>query len=480
MLKKFIKSFSIYGLIPVLGKFISVLLLPLYTRVLTPEDYGAQDVLVQLAIFFTFLINLELYSGVGRYFYDKKDIIEKKKLISSGLWLTLIFGLIIVSLVLFFNNGLYTLFFETPKHKTAFYLTILWAPISALYTYFSVVMRYEQKPKVYFALSNIQLLIRILSTILFVVIFRLGVMGVILGHIVGELSSVFMFGFYLRQYFGFYFDKIDLKSILSFSLPMTPAVLIISFQKPLIRYLTVNYLSIVDLGYYTIALQIASILSFVQYGLSASWKPYLYEMIQKTGYEVEVKRIYNLFISVTSLVCLLIIFNGKLLLKMLTTPAYFPATSLIGFVTVTSMLEIIRQISGCGPIVVKKTKYITYIELVASLASVLFFVALHRYIGIIGLAVAFLGGILIKFIWGWVLTKKFTDINLDILPTIIILSLLIIVSIIYAVLDIPFIVSIIFSIIALVVYGYFNKESIFKGYQFINNRVIQLISAKNK
>ena len=399
-MKKFIKSFSIYGLIPVFGKFISILLLPLYTRVLTPEDYGAQDVLVQLAIFFTFLINLELYSGVGRYFYDKKDIIEKKKLISTGLWLTLIFGVIIVLLAFIFNSALYNPFFETQKHIIAFYLTILWAPISAIYTYFSVVMRYEQKPKLYFALSNIQLIIRILATILFVVVFRLGVMGVILGHIVGELIAILMFGFFLRQYFGFYFDKLDLKSILSFSLPMTPAVLIISFQKPLIRYLTVNYLSIIELGYYTIALQIASILSFVQSGLQSSWNPYLYEMIQKPDYENEVKKIYNMFLSITSLFCLLIIFNGKLLLKILTTPAYFPAASIIGFVTVTSMLEIIRQISGCGPIIGKKTKYVTYIELVASIATVLFFVALHHYIGIIGLAVAFLGMILVKFIWG--------------------------------------------------------------------------------
>ena len=217
MLKKFIRSFSIYGLIPVFGKFISVLLLPLYTRVLAPEDYGAQDVLVQLAIFLTFLINLELYSGVGRYFYDKKDIVEKKKLISTGLWLTLIFGLIIVSLAFIFNGALYNLFFETQKHKIAFYLTILWAPISAIYTYFSSVMRYEQKSKLYFALSNIQLIIRILATVLFVVVFRFGVMGVILGHIVGELSAVLMFGFFLRHYFGFYFNKIDLKSIHNFT-----------------------------------------------------------------------------------------------------------------------------------------------------------------------------------------------------------------------------------------------------------------------
>ncbi len=477
-MKKFIKSFFIYGLIPVFGKFISILLLPLYTRVLTPEDYGAQDVLVQLAIFFTFLINLDLYSGVGRYFYDKKDIIEKKKLISTGLWLTLIFGLIIVSLAFIFKSALYNLFFETQKYKIAFYLTILWAPISAIYSYFSSVMRYEQKSKLYFALSNIQLIIRILATVLFVVVFRFGVMGVILGHIVGELIAILMFGFFLRHYFGFYFNKIDLKSILSFSLPMVPAVLILSSKNLFVRYIVVNYLSIVDLGYYTIALQIASILSFVQYGLSSSWRPSLYEMIQKPTYEIEVKRIYNLFLGITSLVCLVIVFNGKLLLKILTTPAYFPAASIIGFIAVTSMLEIIGQISGCGPVIIKKTKYVSYIEVVASIASIFIFIVIYNYIGIIGLAVAFLGGILVKFIWGWILTKKYTQINLNVLPTIFILSILIIISIIYATLDISPKVSIILSIITVGVYGFFHKNYILKGYQFIYRTVSQLITAR--
>ncbi len=477
-MKKFITSFSIYGLIPIFGKFISILLLPLYTRVLSPEDYGAQDVLVQLTIFLTFLINLDLYSGVGRYFYEKKDIIEKKKLISTGLWLTVIFSFIIVILAFIFNDFLYNLFFETQKYKNAFILIILWAPISALFSYFSAIMNYQQKPKLFFILSNIQLLIRISATILFVLVFRFGVMGVILGHIVGESSAVLMFGFFLRKYFGFYFDKIDLKSILFFSLPMTPAVLFLSFKNILIRYLTLNYLSIVDLGYYSVALQISSILGFVQYGLNYSWRPYLYSIIEKSDYEIEVRRIYNLFLGITSLVCLLIIFNGRLLLKILTTPVYFPAISIIGFVTITSMLEIIRQISGCGPVVVKKTKYVTYIEIIASIATIMFFIFIHKYIGLIGLAVSFLGGTFIKYIWGWLLTKKFTSIRIDILTTIIILSILIFISIIYIKLDISTVMSIILSLFAVGVYGYFFKNILYKIYQLVNKRIAKLLMAR--
>lgn len=97
-MKKFLKSFSIYGLIPIFGKFISILLLPLYTRLLTPADYGAQDILVQLSIFLTFLINLEMYAGVGRHFYDRQSLKEKQKLVSTGLWLTVLIGILVLAL----------------------------------------------------------------------------------------------------------------------------------------------------------------------------------------------------------------------------------------------------------------------------------------------------------------------------------------------------------------------------------------------
>jgi O-antigen/teichoic acid export membrane protein len=446
----------------------------MYTRLLSPQDYGAQDILVQLTVFLTFLINLEMYGGVGRFFYDRPSLKDKQRLVSTGLWVTSLFGIVIIISSLLLHDKIYGLFFESSNYQAAFYLTLLWAPISALYTYLMVIMRYEKKPRLYFTLVNIQLLIRILASVICVAVLKMGVTGVIVGHLIGETTSIIMFGIVLRKYFGFYFYVPDLKSILKFSLPLVPAVLIISFQKPLIRYLVANLLSVGDMGYYTVALQLASILGFVQYGLRMSWYPHLFEIVTRPDYGNEVKKIYNFFLGITTLIALLIIFNGRLLLQILTTPAYYPAASVIGFVVLNELLEIIRQISGCGPVVAKKTIYNLYYEFAASLAAVLGFLLLHRYIGIIGLAVAFLAGTSIKFIWSWSLTKRFTKIRFSMIPTYAIVLILALVATVYASITVPHIISIVMSLVALSGYLYLNKNKFASAYLIAMNKISTL------
>jgi O-antigen/teichoic acid export membrane protein len=299
----------------------------------------------------------------------------------------------------------------------------------------------------------------------------MGVKGVILGHIVGETSAVIMFSFVLCRYIRPVIHIPDLRDILKFSLPLVPAVLIVSFQKPLVRYLVANYLTIEDMGFYTVASQVASVLVFVQYGLKMSWQPHLYELILKDGYEKEVKRIYNLFQGILSLVTIALMLNGRLILKVLTTPSYYSAASLIGFIAINSMLEITRMISGCGPIVAKKTMYNVYYEITASVAVVVGFVLLHRSIGIIGLAVAFLAGTLVKFIWSWELTKRFTKIRFSMLPTYSMILFLLCLATLMALVKLPFWVGILGSLVAFALFLHRYKSNLLKLFETIKERV---------
>ena len=115
--------------------------------------------------------------------------------------------------------------------------------------------------------------------------------------------------------------------------------------------------------------------------------------------------------------------------------------------------------------------YITYYELAASLAAVLSFLLLHRYIGIIGLAVAFLAGTLVKFIWSWQLTKRLTEIRFSLLPTYSIVLGLALVATVYASITVPHLISIVMSLVALSLYLYINRTKFAKSYIFAINKV---------
>ena len=59
-LKEFLKSLSIYGILPVFTKFAGFLLVPIYVRVLSQYDYGVVELIVSTISFATYLINMEL------------------------------------------------------------------------------------------------------------------------------------------------------------------------------------------------------------------------------------------------------------------------------------------------------------------------------------------------------------------------------------------------------------------------------------
>jgi len=459
-LKAFFKDLSIYGLVPVFGKFISILLLPLYTRLLSSEDYGAQDVLVQLAIFMSFAICLELYSGIGRYYYTKGDNLEKARLVSSGLWFTVFNALIICSLVLLFKERIYSLFFTGTEYRIAFSLALLWAPISAVYTYLLVMMRFEKRAKLYLVLVNIQLLIRILSTIGLVAIFRLGVTGIILGHVLAEISAVVMFLVVLRKRMTFVFEYSDIRQSLRFSLPLVPAVLAIAFEKPLVRYLVSYNLSLSDLGIFTIALQISMLLSFLHSGLSMVWQPYLYDMLNKKGYETEINRIYSVLLGFSGLICSLVILNSRLILNILTQPEYYPAVGIIGFISIKSVIEILRTVAGCGPMIAKRTELNMYYEIAASAVTVIGFLAFKDRFGIAGLAIAMLCGAVLKFVWSSILTARLTKIRINHVKTAIYVAILLFIAILVRKHPTPYEVSIIFSIILAILYTFSIRQQL--------------------
>ena len=91
MLRNFIKNISIYGILPIVGKFLNFLLVPIYAKCFTPEQYGVIDLFDALVFFLLIVASLEIPTSMGRFFYDEESMEHKRKIVNTSLILTLFF-----------------------------------------------------------------------------------------------------------------------------------------------------------------------------------------------------------------------------------------------------------------------------------------------------------------------------------------------------------------------------------------------------
>ena len=106
MLRKFIKNISIYGILPVVGKFLNFLLVPIYAKAFTPEQYGIIDLFDALVFFLLIVASLEVPTAMGRYFYEEDTLEYRKKIVNTSLIVTLLRADVVVLLAVLFKRPL--------------------------------------------------------------------------------------------------------------------------------------------------------------------------------------------------------------------------------------------------------------------------------------------------------------------------------------------------------------------------------------
>src|SRR4051795_11874900 len=88
-LKELLRHSAIYGLGSIVARVLGVLLLPLYTRYLSPTDYGLIETLVALAAVLTALVAQGMKSAFFRFYFDSADEARRLLVVRTAFWYVL-------------------------------------------------------------------------------------------------------------------------------------------------------------------------------------------------------------------------------------------------------------------------------------------------------------------------------------------------------------------------------------------------------
>ena len=312
MLKAFFHDGAVYGLVRVVTSSVYLLLVPLYTRSLSTADYGVVDFLMIFSNLIYLVVTFEIAQGFARYFAESKSAEEKISYASSTLWFTIVAYTLFTISALFFSQILSNVLLDSSEYKDIVKVAALAMWGHGLFYLVQNQLRYELKAGKYAIASLAFGLVSVVMTIVLLLVFELGVMGVFLAQLSANLAGAVVGLYFARHSYRWVFDWGKCQEMMRFSIPLCFSSLgvfaALYMDRIAIRYL----MSIDDLGIYAVGYRIASVTLLAMAGFQMALTPLIYQHYRKEETPQEIERIFRWFLSlVFPLVLLVGMFFGR-------------------------------------------------------------------------------------------------------------------------------------------------------------------------
>jgi len=334
------KASVAYTVCSILQKFISLLTLPFFTRILTTEQYGQVTVYSSwvslLGIFLTLNLAYGSFSTAMVKFADRRNAY-----ISSlhGICITLSAIFLIIYLPF---QGLWNGFFELPTSMVLFMVVEIFA--STMIQFWMGKQRFEYKYK---GVVGLTLLMAVLSPALsFLLIFlakEKGYAKIIGGALPSIVIGIGLFIYNLIRRKNLYINEFW-KYALGFNLPLIVYYLSQMIFNQSDRIMISHMTGTSNAALYGLAYNIAIVLNFVLNAVNNSYVPWLYQHIKDNRFQENKKVSAGIAILMSVLFCGIIWFAPEIVL-ILGGEKYQSAVWVIYPVVISQLLLLYSQFS---------------------------------------------------------------------------------------------------------------------------------------
>jgi O-antigen/teichoic acid export membrane protein len=270
---------AIYIVGDILTRGTIFLLIPVYTRHLSPAEYGNWSVLLSLISLVSIIFSLQLSSSLTINYFQISDD-KRGELITTLLITTLFTSVIFFSIFTFAGIGRVDLFFKGVT-KFNYILSMGVCFFAAMNTIPQALMRLRQNAMVSVVINSISYLLGVLMGVFLLTHLDLGVTGLLLGALVANLLSVLAHIFVVRNNLIPRFSLSIVYSSLAVSLPIIPHMLSHWGLNLMDRLVLQNYLPLSEVGVYQLGYQIGTAFQIIVIAINSAWTPYFMQNFNK-------------------------------------------------------------------------------------------------------------------------------------------------------------------------------------------------------
>ena len=327
LLRGLVGESALYGLGAVASRFVEFLLIPLYTHLFTPAEYGLLEVLLTTSAILFVVSELQIVSGVARGYYEAEARGSLPALLGTALSLYLVNSLAWAAL------GVGALLLAGDRTGISWTLLV---PVLAvllprqLFALLQLLLRFERRPREFVAFSLLDVATSAGVSVLLITVFDLGIAGALWGLVVSKAlwSGV---GLARRRLSPRGYDRASAREVLGYGMPLVPAVLAKWGQNYANRYVLLAQLSLIDVGFFSLAVRLAGVVAIADTAFRQAWDPLAARMFGETGREPVFARTLHHYLAAGFCLCTPLALFGMPLVTLVAGSRYAAAGALLGF-----------------------------------------------------------------------------------------------------------------------------------------------------
>lgn len=388
-LKTISKETLIYGIGNAAGSIVSFLLLPLYTKFLTPADYG------YLAIFTVFQSIVEitaafgLSSGLFRYYLMAKDGVEQRKVVNTCFWMQILF-IVILSMILYPLASEFSLIlFGNNQLSRLFIMVISTGLLSSLAGFVFSYMRAERKPFFFAIFQIVKVTLLTLANVYLVAFLHKSYDGIILGNFIVTIVISIVVIVWFSRHIGFSFSGKYFKKIIIFSGPIYVVNVFYFILSLSDRFFLNHFLSANEVGLFSFGSKIGSI---VMIGIIAPFStaivPYAMSIVKEDHFKTTYAKIIKYFLLILSFFSLCFFYFSEEIVLIISNKSYINASGIIGPILLSGIFYGLYYNLSIAIDIVEKTYLAMIIVIIGALVNVLLNYFTIPFIGMYGSALA--------------------------------------------------------------------------------------------
>jgi len=416
-LKELTKDTALYGISTIIGRFLGFILVPFYTNVFSPQEFGIQS---YIYAFLAFSAIVYIY-GMDAAFMKFSTVIkeDKKKVFSTGYLFVTITTLIFSITLIFANSWL------ADKADLANYSHILLYVIGILFLDTATLipfseLRLERKAARFATIRILNIIINVTLNFILILGFDYGIEAIFISNLFASAFSFFALIPTIIENLEWSIDKPYLGKMLFFGLTYLPAsvasMIVQVIDVPIIRELTGE----ATLGIYRANYKLGVFMMLFVSMFHYAWQPFFLTNAKEENAKKIFSKVLSLFLIFSSLIWVVL----SLFIEDFASFEFMPGRTLIGQqylvgIYIVPIILLAYIFHGlyinfiAGIYLEEKTKYLPLITGIGALLNIVSNFILVPQIGILGGAISTLLSYVVMAIGIFFVSQKFYRINYE-------------------------------------------------------------------